>query len=492
MDWRNADDLAGLVGRLCLLERENEWVEFKSSLNDPNEIGEYISCLANSAALVGQEAGFLLWGVEDRSHEVIGTTFDPDSAKVGNEDLSPWLGRLLEPPVTFDFSSVLVGNQKVVVLRVDAAVRHPVTFKHEAYIRDKSYKKKLNKHPELQRRLWRVLDSYTYETGVALGDLTDVEAVALIDYPSFFDLHKIPLPEGRSGVVEALVHAGVLRYDVENQWQVSNLGGLLYARDLSAFPGLSRKAVRIVRYDGTSRIKAVREHHPTQGFAVGFEAIISFVADHLPHSEVIEKSGLRMDELMIPRIAFREIIANALIHQDLTLSGSGPLIEIFDDRLEVTNPGEPMIDPLRFIDSAPRSRNERLGSAMRLAGISEERGSGWDKVTFEVEFHQLPPPRIDVEPGYTRVSLFAPKALKEMDRPERVRAVYQHACLRYVNNQPMNNASIRKRFGIADRNKALASRLIRDASEMKLIAVYDPSVGPRALRYVPFWAASDR
>jgi ATP-dependent DNA helicase RecG len=199
-----------------------------------------------------------------------------------------------------------------------------------------------------------------------------------------------------------------------------------------------------------------------------------------------------MDELIFPRLVIRELVANALIHQDLTVTGTGPMIEIFDDRLEITNPGKPLLDPLRFIDLAPRSRYDFLGAAMRKIGVAEERGSGWDKVAFEIDFHQLPPARVEVKDEQTRVSIFAPRPLTEMDKPERVLAVYQHACLRYVSNQLTNNTSIRKRFGIADRNKALASRIIKEAVTEGLVAPYDPAAGPRAMRYVPFWAEPER
>jgi ATP-dependent DNA helicase RecG len=211
----------------------------------------------------------------------------------------------------------------------------------------------------------------------------------------------------------------------------------------------------------------------------------------LPQSEVI-MDGVRMDNRAFPELAVRELVANALIHQDLSISGTGPMVELFDDRLEVTNPGVPLLDPLRFIDSAPRSRNEHIGRAMRNHGICEERGSGWDKVAFEVEYHQLPPPSVEVSGESTRVSLFAPRPLSEMDRPERVRAVYQHACLCWVSHQHTTNASVRKRFGIDKRNSAQASRIIREAVEERLIVAHDPSVGPRSLRYVPFWADPER
>lgn len=185
-------------------------------------------------------------------------------------------------------------------------------------------------------------------------------------------------------------------------------------------------------------------------------------------------------------------MANALIHQDLTITGAGPMIEIFDDRLEITNPGVPLLDPLRFIDLAPRSRNEFVGAEMRRIGVAEERGSGWDKVAFEVEFHQLPPASVEVKDEQTRVTLFAPQKLTSMDKPQRVLAVYQHACLRYVSNEPTNNASIRERFGIAERNKATASRIIREAVDEELVVPYDPAAGPRVMRYVPFWADPER
>ncbi len=84
-----------------------------------------------------------------------------------------------------------------------------------------------------------------------------------------------------------------------------------------------------------------------------------------------------MDELQFPRLAIRELVANALIHQDLTITGAGPMIEIFADRLEVTNPGLPLVEPLRFIDMAPRSRNEFIGSAMRqVASRRNEEAAG--------------------------------------------------------------------------------------------------------------------
>lgn len=491
MDWNSSDDLRALVHRLLALPGENEWVEFKVDNDNPDEIGEYVSCLSNSAAITGQETGFLVWGVENDGHAVVGTKFRPEAAKIGNEDLVPWLLRLLSPHVDFSFHSVEVDGKVVVVLRVDAASKHPVKFKNNEYIRIGSYKKPLSQHPDHQRRLWKVLDAYSFEGGIAAGDLSVEQVVQLLDYPAFFSLHKSPLPENRSSIIEALEGAGLIRHNVEDQWQITNAGALLYAHDFADFPKLARKAPRVIHYEGTSRIKTKKEQLGQRGYAAGFQGLVGYIADQLPNSEVIQDS-LRMDELIFPRLVIRELVANALIHQDLTITGTGPMIEIFDDRMEITNPGVPLLDPLRFIDLAPRSRNEFLGAAMRKIGVAEERGSGWDKVASEIEFHQLPPVQVEVKDEQTRVTIFAPKPLTKMDKPERVLAVYQHSCLRHVSNQPTNNTSIRERFGISDRNKALASRIIREAVDEGLVVPYDRAAGPRAMRYVPFWAEPER
>ena len=164
------------------------------------------------------------------------------------------------------------------------------------------------------------------------------------------------------------------------------------------------------------------------------------------------------------------------------------MIEIFDDRMEITNPGKPLVSTDRFLDTAPRSRNEALASFMRRAGICEERGSGIDKVVFETELHQLPAPFFEMAENATRAVLFAHKELREMRQEERIRACYLHACLRYVEREPMTNSSLRKRFGIAEHNRATASRIIGEALQAGRIKPFDPHQGKKYAKYLPFWA----
>jgi predicted HTH transcriptional regulator len=173
------------------------------------------------------------------------------------------------------------------------------------------------------------------------------------------------------------------------------------------------------------------------------------------------------------------------------VGGSGPTVEIFSNRVEFTNPGTPLIDIRRFIGQRPPSRNEALASFLTRVGISEERGSGWEKIATEVELNQLPAPRISADAQHTKVALFAPRLFSEMSRSERVEAVYLHTALRYVSGEATTNSSLRIRFGIAEQNSAQASRLLADAMDEGLIVIEDESAGTRLRRYIPFWAVAE-
>jgi ATP-dependent DNA helicase RecG len=129
---------------------------------------------------------------------------------------------------------------------------------------------------------------------------------------------------------------------------------------------------------------------------------------------------------------------------------------------------------------------------MRRFRICEERGSGIDKVVFQTELFQLPAPLFEAPKGFTRTVLFSHRPLGEMDREDRVRACYLHACLKYVQRDFLTNTSLRDRFGIEEKNRSMASRLIRDAVEAHAIVPYDPTAAPKLMKYVPWWAALEQ
>ncbi len=480
--------LVGLVRELCKLPRETEWAEFKHNNADPQEIGEYISALANAAALNGKAFAYLVWGIEDGTHRVIGTSFSSSASKKGNEPLENWLLRLLAPKIHFRFYELTAEGQPVVLLEVGQAFRHPVRFQNEAFIRIGAIKKPLNEAPDRERALWRVFDQTPFERGIAIDRVTVDEVLRLLDYPAYFELLQRQLPADRNGIVAALEDDELIKRGEAGDWRVTNLGAVLFAKRLDDFVGLRRSALRVIQYRGTSRVVTLKEQVGGKGYASGFEEMLSYVNGLLRSDEVIGQA-LRRSVPMFPELAIRELVANALIHQDFFVTGAGPMVEIFDDRIEITNPGEPLVDTRRFVDTPPRSRNETLASLMRRFRICEERGSGIDKVVSEVELYQLPAPLFESPEGFTRSVVFARKPVREMSKADRIRACYLHACLRNVTRQLMTNRSVRERFGIAEKNASAASRLLNEAVAADMIVVEDPAVGTRARTYLPYWAA---
>lgn len=479
-------ELHVLLKELQALSKETEWVEFKHNNGSPQEIGEYIAALSNSACYHKKQYGYLVFGVEDATHRLVGTDFYPLKERKGNQELENWIATQLTPKIDFNIYDFTFEGMHFAIFRVFATRNTPVRFRGYSYIRIGSYKKNLDDHPERERAIWNKLDNYVFEKAIAESKVTEDDVLQLIDYPSYFDINSIRLPDNRKGILDRLQQDKVI---VKNgtKYDITNLGAILFAKDINQFETLARKALRVIFYKGNNRINAVKEQVGKKGYAIGFEGLVKYIADQLPTNEFIDKA-LRKEVTIYPILALRELAANAIIHQDFEVKGASPMIEVFDNRIEITNPGKPLIDPLRFVDHSPESRNELLARFMRRMNICEERGSGIDKVVFECEYYQLPAPQIIVGDNYTRVVLYSYKTLREMDKDDKVRACYLHACLKYVSGEIMTNQSLRDRFGIEERNYSTASRIISETKGTGLIRDYDPDNRSKTYaKYLPFW-----
>lgn len=478
-----------LVEKLLSLPKECGWVEFKENNEDPQKIGEYISALSNAAALAGKPHAYILWGIEDKTHDILGTEFNPDEAKRGNEEIESWILRSLSPQIHFQFFSLLMQEKKVVILKVSKASSKPTAFHGEEYIRVGSYKKKLKDTPELERQLWRIFEQTPFEKRVALDDLDEVQLMKLLDVASYFEMVGLDFPGNPENLIETLEDEGLIAREDTGRWSILNLGAILFARNIENFPTLRRKAIRVIKYSGKSRTETIGEQTGKKGYASGFEGLIDYINGLVPKNEIIGKA-IRNTVPMYPSLSIRELTANALIHQNFEITGAGPMIEIFSDRMEITNPGQPLMSVDRMLDSPPKSRNEAIASLMRRFGMCEERGSGIDKVVEEAEIFQLPAPEFSASEQSMRATLFAYRKLGDMDKSDRIRACYMHASLRYVMRDYMTNSSLRERFGIEPKNSATASRLIKEAVEAEVIRAHDASAGKKFMKYVPWWVKS--
>lgn len=476
------EQLEKLIKNLVSLPSETETVEFKENKFSEDDIGKRISALSNSANLHDIKNAFLVFGIQDSTHNIVGTDFSPRNEKIGNDQLEFWLSKMINPRVDFRIHEFEYKTKTVVIFEIPPAINQPVKYNNVAYIRVGSTTPKLIDYPEKERKIWNNINRKSFEKGIARENVTVSEVLNLLDYAKYFSLTNQELPSETYQFTEKMAQHGLVKKVFDNNYDITNLGAILFAKNLQDFPTIKRKSVRVVLYKDNTRENRLKEQDGLLGYAISFENLLDYVNDNLPHNEEISKS-LRKEVKMYPEVAIREFVANALIHQDLSLSGAGPMIEIFDNRIEIINTGEPLIDTDRFIDHPPRSRNEDLASFMRQIGVCEEGGTGIDRALINIALYQLPAPNFEKYENFTKVTLYAHKNLRDMTLSDRVRACFQHCVLKYVENSRMTNATLRERLQIGERNYPAASAIIKATIEKGLIK---ESEKPK--EYVPIWA----
>jgi predicted HTH transcriptional regulator len=476
-------ELIKILMTLVALPHECEWVEFKHNFHSPEEIGERISALSNSAALWEKSFAYLVFGVEDGSHEIVGTTFHCKADKKGNEELELWLLNRLNPRINFEAYEFDVDDKHISMYRIPAATGRPVTFLNEAYIRVGSLTKKLSGYPEKESKLWRN-DTITLSETIVKDKLEYGDVQRYLSAETYFDLLRLPMPKSYDGILERFESE---KFIVKNElgYGITELGAILLAKNLRDFSNIYRKAIRVIVYKGTGKLETIREQIFEQGYAVCFKTMVDWVNGQLPANEEIGRA-LRKDVRMYPDIAIREIAANMIIHQNFAVLGF-PMIEIYSDRVEISSPGQPLISPDRFIDNY-QSRNEDLADIMRRMGFCEEKGSGIDKAVAAIEEYQLPAFKVHVTDIRTAVIISALKSWQNTTREERIQACYQHACLKYMNNQMLTNRSLRERFNINEKNYTQISNVIKATLDRGLIKVGTPEgTNRRDVAYIPHW-----
>lgn len=468
---------------------ECEWIEFKEGNTDPELIGRTLAALSNSALLAREPWGYLIFGVSD-DRRIVSTPARLADIKAGNQLIQIFLAKLLRPaPVVDCFEGTLDGHA-LVVFRIPPASNAPVSFKGVRYIRVGSSTTELSSQPAIEKMLWRALDQSPVDRRRAAGPMTPIQATDLLDHARFFEIAKRPAETDPARVAEQLAAANLIAREGDEVW-ITYAGAALFAKDLTAVGPLAGKGVRVVVYEGQGKSRIVRQREFSRGYILDFVDLLDWIGSQLPANEQIG-AALRVESPVFPPVAVREIVANALIHQDLAIDRSGTLVEIFANRVEITNPGRPLLAPDRFLDMQPAQRNPSMAKLMRQARMCEDLGSGIDRAFEAVERQHLPAPKIETldGEGFTRVTLYAPKTLDEMTPDDRVRACYQHAALAYVNHGRMTNTTFRQRLGLPESAVTAVSKIITQAVDARLVKP-DPAAGQsrRHARYVPFWAS---
>lgn len=453
---------------------EAEHLEFKEAKNqiDSDKVNEYCVAIANEGG------GHLLLGIADKPpRPVVGSNACRNPGDVTTRILQKTGFRV-------DVEEVAHPAGRVVVLTIPSRPRGTAYQLDGRYLMRSGESLVAMTEDQLRRIFNEGGKDWLEEPSRA--DLDAQAVIDLLDSQTYFELLKLPYPTDRAGVIDRLLQERLID-QTANGYSIRRIGALLLAKDLRQFPDLSRKSPRVVVYSGNTKLETKLDQTGQKGYAVGFQALVRFVMGQLPQNEIIE-DALRKEVKLVPEVVIRELVANALIHQDLNMAGAAVMVEVYGNRVEISNPGEPIVPVERFIDGY-QSRNERLADLMRRLGICEEKSSGIDRVVQTAEFYQLPAPDFRVMHRRTVVTIFGPKDFEDMNRDDRIRACYQHCALKWVIAERMTNQSLRERFHLPEGKSASVSQVIAAAMEANMIKP-DEKVGAskKFARYVPFWA----
>lgn len=458
-------------------------LDWKASLSDlKDRLAEHLMAFANhpngGALVFGVANTGQLEGVEQDAVEQIANTL----ANLGRD--------AVEPPLALDHAVVDFKGVPLLLVHIPEQAVKPAHRRgkaiEETWVRSAGTTRKASRHEVGALMLNSATPRWEELRATSLLSLDDV--LARLDVATIAKLLQRPLPSDHTELERWLIAEGLAVADGRGLY-ITNFGAIAAARKLDEFGTLERKRIRVIRYRGTNKVDTIDELPGQRGYAVGFEGLIGYLKRALPHSEVIQQS-LRTEVSIYPEIALRELIANALIHQDFTVTGAGPMVEIYDDRIEVTNPGTllPGKRPDRLIGTTPESRNEQLASSFRLYRICEERGTGFQKVVSAIELFGLPPLVFTPQENAFRVTLYAPRKFADMSQTERIEACYQHATLQYLSSNTLTNTTLRERFKLHEKSRNQITNLIGDAVASGRIKRKDAGSGNKFAEYLPYWA----
>lgn len=454
---------------------EGQHLEFKEAKAQ----FDFTKLLKYCVALSNEGGGLLLLGITDKTpRKVVGSAAFPDTGRGSKQIFDKLKFRV-------DVEDIEHADGRVVVFHIpprEAGV--PRELDGVAWMRvDES----LERMTAEQRRAIYLegqpgfLDLHA-KTGLGAEDV-----VNLLDTQGYFELFELPYPENRTGVLERLSKERLISEEADG-WAITNLAAVLFAKSLNEFGTVAGKAPRVVKYDGVSKTQTILVNQTgDKGYAVAFEGLVSFINGLLPANEVVG-DAIRKEVRVYPAIAVRELVANALVHQDFALTGTAVTIEVYSNRIEISNPGVPLTDTERFIDEY-RTRNETLAGLMRRIGICEALGSGIDKVIEAVELYQLPAPEFLHGQLRTTAVLHAPIPFADMAKEDRIRACYQHCVLKYILRDKMTNQSLRERFELPPAKTAVVTTVIAATTEAGVIKQDSSGTSSRRyVKYVPSWA----
>ena len=478
MDWKDSA-IKILRDSLYPIPNELNELDWKSGLSDKTErMAQHLSAFANRNG-----GGLLVFGVHDD-----GTCFSMNKAEI--DKIVQKLGNIaknnLSYSIPIEHSVIDFDGHSLLFIYIPEQKDKPVHLRgHDLYT---AYHRSAGQTVKMSRNQVKALiatsEGITFEQKIAQNNLTKGDILKLLNYKALFRLLDKQIPLSEDAIIERLTQYHLCERKGES-WAITNLGAILFTAELQKFPSMAGHEVIVRKYIGENNRQQVFEQHGAYGYAVGFEGLVDFVMNITSTEDIKVK---RESIPTYPRIAIREFIANALVHQDFGITGMPVTIEIFSNRISITNAGAPLNDINRLIDLPPQSRNEELAQMMFTLGICERRGSGIDRAIAAIEEMLLPPVKFTKSEQHTRIFMFPQKSYNEMSKQEKILACYQHACLRYEDGGTINNQSVRERFKLPKNNTSVVSRIISETQTAGLIKPADiETASKKYMTYIPYY-----
>ena len=349
---------------LCSYSDEQEWFEFKENWFNPEELGEYVSALSNAAAFHYQKYGFFIWGINDKTHDIVGTSFNP-YCDFNKEPYQNYLARNLYPSINFEFKEVEINQLKVVVLVIPAAEEIPTSFKDKRYIRIGSSKSNIRKYPKREIQLFKILNGHIETITTQKAEYQNLTFNKLFGY------------YGSRGIV-------LKEETFEKNLNLRNSDGD-YNTLAQLLSDNSHKPLRVSIFDGdtkASNLISVREFGNTC-LLYSLDNLLQY-GDvlNLIQSDETNRVVERTEVALFDSNAFREAVVNAVLHNNW-VSGNEPMISVFHNRIEILSRGS--IAPAQTIEGFFQGQsvpvNEKLSEIFLQLHISEKSGRGVPIIT---------------------------------------------------------------------------------------------------------------
>lgn len=400
----NTADLTALLDRLRAEVRETEWLEFKTNRYDPQVLGEYLSALANAACLQGKPRAYLVFGIEDGSHAVVGTVFDPQGEKgSGNQLLPLWLSLGLQPNVGFEIHSLTYHGQHVVLFEIHPAFDRPVKFYGKAYIRDGTSKTELAKYPEKERAIWNRRVDWSAQV-CEQARLDDLDPEALVKARREY-VTKFPRYAEEQASWDDATFLNKARLTIRGA--ITNASLLLLGRAESSAL-LAPAVARMSWLLKSERNEDLDYEHFGPPFLLNVDKVLARIRNltvrELPDGTLFPVELTQYDPWVI-----REALHNCIAHQDYGLRGRLQVVET-PDSLLLTNVGGFLPGRVENVieQDAPLEiyRNPFLAEAMVNLNMIDTQGGGIKRMFQKQRQRFFPMPDYDLsQPDRVMVTL---------------------------------------------------------------------------------------